>query len=79
MTKMYVTEDDKRYCLTEKFIYDEMAYVTCLKSAKEFYGEPLRRMQILSIEEYDLVFEKLLEVADVCYEVIKNVSKQLLL
>lgn len=52
-----------------------MAYVTCLKSAKELYGEPLRRMDILSIEEYDLIFDKLLKIADVCSQVIKEVSQ----
>lgn len=51
-----------------------MVYITRLKSAKEFYGEPLRRIEILSIEEYGLIFEKLLKVADVCYDVIKEVS-----
>lgn len=55
-----------------------MAYVTCLKSAKELYGEPLRRMDIFSIEEYDLIFEKLLKVADVCSQVIEEVSKIIL-
>jgi len=52
-----------------------MAYVTCLRSAKELYGEPLRRMDILSIEEYDLIFEKLLKVADECYRIINEVSE----
>lgn len=51
-----------------------MSYVTSLKSVKELYGEPLRRMDILSIEEYNLLFEKLLKVADECYQVIKEVS-----
>jgi len=51
-----------------------VAYITCLKSAKELYGEPLRRMDILSIEEYDLIFEKLLKIADKCSQVIKEVS-----
>lgn len=71
---IFVLENDGRYCHTEKFIYDEMVYVTCLRSAKELYGEPLRRMDILSIEEYDLMFEKLLKIADKCYLVIKEVS-----
>lgn len=51
-----------------------MAYITCLKSGKELYGEPLRRMDIFSTEEYDLIFEKLLNVADVCFQVINEVS-----
>lgn len=72
---IFVLEDDGRYCLTEKFIYDEVAYITCLKSAKEIYGEPLRRMDILSVEEYDLVFETLLKVADKCSQVVKEVSQ----
>lgn len=71
---MFVSENDRRYCLTEKFTYDEKAYVTCLKSAKELYGEPLRRMEILSTEEYNLIFEKLLKVADECHQVIIEVS-----
>jgi len=52
-----------------------MAYITCLKSAKELYGEPLRRMDILSAEEYDLIFDKLLKVADKCSQVVKEVSQ----
>lgn len=72
-----VLENDGRYCLTEKFIYDEMAYMTCMKSAKELYGEPLRRMEILSGEEYDLLFEKLLKVADECHKIITEVSKSI--
>lgn len=71
---MIVLEDDGRYCLIEKFIYDEMAYVTCLKSAKELYGEPLRRMEVLSGAEYDLIFEKLLKVAHECHQIITEVS-----
>lgn len=70
----FFLENDGRYCLTEKFIYDEIAYITCLKSAKELYGEPLRRMDILSIEEYDLIFEKLLKIAEKCSEIVKEVS-----
>jgi len=70
---MFILENDGRYCLTEKFIYDEMLYVTCLKSAKELYGEPLRRMDILSIEEYDLVFDKLIIVAEECCRIINEV------
>jgi len=70
---MFILENDGRYCLTEKFIYDEMLYVTCLKSAKELYGEPLRRMDILSIEEYDLIFDKLIKVAEECYRIINEV------
>lgn len=70
---MFISENDRRCCLTEKFIYDEKAYVTCLKSAKELYGEPLRRMEIFSTEEYNLVFEKLLKVADECHQIITEV------
>lgn len=72
---MLILENDGRYCLSEKFVHEEMAYVTCLKSAKELYGEPLRRMDILSLEEYDLVFEMLLKVADECYRTNLKVSK----
>lgn len=70
---MFILENDGRYCITEKFIYDETSYITCLKSAKELYGEPLRRMNILSVDEYDLVFEKLLKVADECCRVVSEV------
>lgn len=69
----FIIENDGRYCLTEKYVYDEMLYVTRLKSAKELYGEPLRRMDILSVEEYDLIFDKLLKVADECCRVINEV------
>lgn len=71
---MFISESDRRYCLLEKFIYDEKAYVTCLNSAKELYGEPLRRMEIFSVEEYNLIFEKLLKVADECHKIIIEVS-----
>lgn len=70
---MFISENDRRYCLTEKFIYDENSYVTCLKSAKELYGEPLRRMEFFSSEECNLIFEKLLIVADECHKIITEV------
>lgn len=72
---MIVSENDRRYLLTEKFVHDELMYVTCLKSAKELYGEPLRRMEIFSVEEYDLMFDKLSKLADECYQLVKEVSK----
>lgn len=72
---MLISENDGRYCVSEKFVHDETAYITCLKSAKEFYGEPLRRMDILSLEEYDLLFEHLLKVADECYQINLKVSR----
>jgi hypothetical protein len=31
-------------------------------------------MDILSIEEYDLIFEKLLKIAEKCSEIVKEVS-----
>lgn len=72
---IFISENDKRYCLTEKFIHEESTYVTCLKSAKELYGDPLGKMDIFSVEEYDLVFEKLSNVANECFKVVNEVSK----
>jgi hypothetical protein len=72
----FFSESDVRFRLTEILLNEELEYSALLRSAAELYGDPLRKLCSLSVDEHLLLFGGLASLADISRQQCTQVNSR---